>query len=52
MLYFVKCQHSTMEMLVIETFKIKVRGKEILVKENETILNASILQAGEHFYWL
>ena len=28
----------------METFKIEVNGKEILVKENGTILNASIRQ--------
>jgi ferredoxin len=33
----------------METFKIEVNGKEILVKENETILNASIRQIGDIF---
>ena len=33
----------------METFKIEVNGKEIFVKENETILNASIRQAGDIF---
>ena len=33
----------------METFKIEVNGNEIFVKENETILNASIRQAGNIF---
>ncbi|WP_203554763.1 2Fe-2S iron-sulfur cluster-binding protein [Bacillus sp. B15-48] len=33
----------------METFKIEVNGKEILVKENETILNGSIRQTGGIF---
>ena len=33
----------------METFKIEVNGNKIFVKENETILNASIRQAGNIF---
>ena len=33
----------------METFKVIVKDKEIIVKNNETILNASIRQAGGIF---